>query len=325
MSSKTSLVLVPATAAAVVLMFGLYRATGIAEVALLLAAAGLLLVTHLALRSRSLRLAAQEEARRVRSELELQARVSECERRRASLAAFSQLAAHVAHEVRNPLASIGLNLELLQEEMAACGASPPVSQLLAAIQGETDRLQKMTDDYLAFARPVHPVRAIEDLAAVARELAAFLNAEAAQAGVTLGVEAPAGPVPVSVDRNQIKQAALNLVRNGVQAMGTGGRLRVAVTGHDGCARFTVEDTGPGVPADARCRIFEPFYSTKQGGTGLGLPLALQIAREHGGDIELEDRQAAGARFTLSLPLATPAHPAADSTAPTGALAVEAAA
>ena len=310
MSSKACLVLLPASAAGVVLVLGLFRATGLADVATLLAAAGLLAVGHVALRSRTLRHAAEEEARRVRAELQLQARVSECERRRASLAAFSRLAAHVAHEVRNPLASIGLNLEMLEEEMGgcACGSNPAVSQLLRAIQGETERLGKMTDEYLAFAKPAHPVRAVEDLGNLARELTSFLRLEAASAGVHLEVETPATGVPVSMDRNQVKQAALNLVRNGVQAMTGGGRLRVTVTVGEGCARLSVEDSGPGVPEDARCRIFEPFYSTRPSGTGLGLPLALQIAREHGGDITIENGEPAGARFVLSLPLALLAEP-----------------
>jgi signal transduction histidine kinase len=250
-------------------------------VALLALAAG-----HGLMRSRARRVAAAQDAARARQELALQARVGDCEQRRQSLAAFARLASHVAHEVRNPLSAIMLNTELLEEEAAKCQCDNAEAQaLVASIKTEAERLQHLTDECLAFARPPRPAAAHQSLNAVAEELAHLVREEARRSAITVETRMSHDCPCAIVDPHQIKQADLNLVRNATQAMPEGGRLTIS-TGveADGSVTLSVDDTGPGIPEELRCQIFEPFFTSKPPGTGLGLPLAAHIVRDHGGEI-----------------------------------------
>ena len=249
---------------------------------------------------------AEDETRRLKDEAVLMARVGDCEQRRKSLAAFAQLAAHVAHEVRNPLNAIMLNGELLEEELrrCACSVTGEAATLIASIQNEAERLQHLTDEYLAFARPPRPSTGHHSLNAIVDDLTHLVREEASRRGITVMTRMSRGCPCAVFDPDQIKQSALNLVRNGMQAMADGGRLTLetAVLA-DGRVTLSVEDTGPGVPDDLRCQIFEPFFTSKPAGTGLGLPLAMHIVRDHGGDIEFGNVEGGGARFTIVLPVA----------------------
>jgi signal transduction histidine kinase len=325
--TNIGLALVPITAAAILLGLGLTRVATIEDLALIGAAVAALALGHVALRAGRQRAAAQEDAARMREQLELRVRVGECERRREHLAVFAQLAAHVSHEVRNPLSSISLNLELLDDELlvCACERGPLVRQLLGSVQAETARLQRLTDDYLAFAKPRRPERATEDLAELARDLVRLLREEALRSGVLITTVAPASRIEAIVDRSQVKQALLNLVRNAVQAAPDGGRVELRAYEQDGRACVSVCDTGPGIPEGDRCRVFEPFYTTKADGTGLGLPLALHIVREHGGELQVAAGTEGGAVVTMSFPLCPPHTPAqAHASAHGAGVAIEAA-
>jgi signal transduction histidine kinase len=270
-----------------------------------------LAVGHFALGWRRQQLAAEAEAARVQEQLALRERVGECERRREHLSSFAQLAAHVSHEVRNPLSSIALNLELLDEEFRVCECKkgPIVRQLVASMQSEAARLKDLTEEYLAFSKPRHPSRQAEDLGELAGDLARLLREEALRAGVVLSAPAPQAPVLAQVDRNQVKQALLNVVRNAVQAMPGGGRAELKAFLDGGRACVSVADTGPGIPEEDRCKIFEPFYTTKPQGTGLGLALVLHIVREHGGEMQVTAGSDGGAVFTMSFDEARVAAPA----------------
>jgi signal transduction histidine kinase len=293
----------PAAALAVVGLSasGLHAVTDF--VLLGVAVAGLA-VSHVALRGRSRSLAAAERERQAREALELKHKVGECERRRERLASFAELASHMAHEVRNPLSSIGLNLELLEDEFRECGCErgPAVRALLHSVQGEARRLQHLTDGYLGFARPPKPSANVEDLRELAADVERLFREEALRGGVRLELTASGQPVPVRIDRNQVKQAVINLVRNAIQATPAGGQVTIDTrVSTDGKPSLTVADTGPGVPSANQCTIFDPFFTTKPGGTGLGLPLAMHIAREHGGELRLDTPPAGGAAFTLWFP------------------------
>jgi signal transduction histidine kinase len=294
----------PVLSASVLLAFSLFHATAIEELLLLAVIVSVLASGHALMRSRAMRILAEEEAARVIDEAALQARVGECERRRQSLAAFAQLAAHVAHEVRNPLNAIMLNGELLEEEVrrCACPGAGEATALIASIQREAERLQHLTDEYLAFARPPRPSVGHHSLNVIVDDLTHLVREEASRQGVTVATRMSQGCPCALFDPAQLSQAALNLVRNALQAMPGGGRLvlETAVRA-DGGVELSVEDTGPGVPDDKRCLIFEPFYTSKPTGTGLGLPLAMHIARDHGGDIVLGDAPGGGARFSIVLP------------------------
>jgi signal transduction histidine kinase len=291
-------------AAAFLVAHSLLHATAADEVLLVLVALTALVAGHGLMRSRARRIAAEQEAARAREELALQARVGECEQQRQSLAAFAKLASHVAHEVRNPLSSIMLNTELLEEEAAKCGcdSAPEAAALIASIKKEAERLQHLTDEYLAFARPPRPAAAHQSLNAVAEELAHLVREEARRSDITVETRMSHDCPCALIDPHQIKQAALNLVRNAMQAMPGGGRLTIATEVlASGAVAMHVDDTGPGVPEALRCQIFEPFFTSKPDGTGLGLPLAAHIVRDHDGDLDFGPAPGGGARFTIKLP------------------------
>lgn len=214
------------------------------------------------------------------------------------LATVGRMAAQVTHEVRNPLASIGLYAELLGDE---AGASGEARRLVDSISSEVDRLTEITENYLRFAKLPQPKLEREDLSALVASVAEFARAELAQSRISLQTELPAQPVDVAVDENQIRQALLNLIRNAREAMADGGLLKIAVQPGDGSASLTVTDSGLGISADNLPKVFDPFFSTKAKGTGLGLALVQQIAAEHGGRAEVESREGQGTTFRLVLP------------------------
>jgi two-component system NtrC family sensor kinase len=220
------------------------------------------------------------------------------------LATVGKMAAQVTHEVRNPLASIGLYAELLGDEISD---APEARRLITSISSEVDRLTEITETYLRFARLPQPKLDREDLAALVASVAEFARAELAQSGIALDLDLPPTPVEVAADENQLRQALLNLVRNAREAMTSGGRLRIGVQlrRQDGTAVISVTDSGAGIAAEHLPKIFDPFFSTKTKGTGLGLALVQQIAVEHGGRAEVERNaaDAPGTTFRLVLPVA----------------------
>ena len=223
------------------------------------------------------------------------------------LAAIGRMAAHVTHEVRNPLSSIGLNVELLGDELLAeggDGAAPrdveEARALLGAIQREVERLRGITEEYLRLARLPQPRLEPEDLGELVRGIGRFVAPEMARAGVTFAVEATEGPV-VALDEGQLRQALLNLLRNAREALGQGGHVRLAVRSDAEGALVIVEDDGPGIAPAMRERLFDLFETTKERGTGLGLPLTQQIVAAHGGTIRcLEGAEGRGTRFEIRL-------------------------
>jgi signal transduction histidine kinase len=214
------------------------------------------------------------------------------------LAAIGRMAAHIAHEVRNPLSSIGLNAELLEEELTA---SPAGAKLCRAIQNEVDRLAALTEQYLRFARLPQPRRERLALGPVVASLLDLIAGDARARGVTLTSRIGALP-PADIDEGQLRQALLNLCKNAVEAMDAGGTLTVTAAAADGVIELAVADTGPGIPEEMRARIFEPFFSTKEHGTGLGLALTQHVITAHGGTIEVTTAAGQGTTFTIRLPV-----------------------
>jgi two-component system, NtrC family, sensor kinase len=222
------------------------------------------------------------------------------------LAAVGQMAAQVSHEVRNPLSSIGLNAELMADELAAARFDDPARAeearvLLQAIAAEVDRLTEITEEYLRFARMPRPTLEAEDVNAVVRDVLAFIGGEMRAAGIAVDTDLEADlPLALS-DEGQLRQALLNLLRNAREALaGRPGQVRVTTRAEEGRVSITVADDGPGIPPEDRERIFDPFVSTKEGGTGLGLPLIQQIMTEHGGSVSCESEVGRGTTFRLCL-------------------------
>jgi two-component system NtrC family sensor kinase len=217
------------------------------------------------------------------------------------------MAAMITHEVRNPLSSIALNVDLLGDELDALGEgkTEEARNLCRAITNEVDRLTAITEEYLAFARLPKPRLAPEPVNGVVEALARFVREDLASRGVTLETDLATDLPRAMLDEAQIRQSLLNLVRNAAEALTGGGGGTVTLTtraGTDGHVEIEVADDGPGIPEDARARLFDPFFSTKEGGTGLGLALTSQIVRDHGGTIDVRSSPGEGARFVVSLPI-----------------------
>ena len=217
------------------------------------------------------------------------------------LATIGKMAAHVTHEIRNPLSAIGLNVELLEEEVALSGEKESV-QLVAAIKGEVDRLSRIAEQYLSVARRPRPNLERERVDDLVRELVAFVRPELERAGVACTVVAGDDLPEVELDESQLRQALLNLIRNAREAMTEGGKLGIEVVMVERAIEIRIDDEGSGVPEEVRANIFDPFFTTKQRGTGLGLAVTREIIEAHRGTITCEPRAEGGTRFRISLPV-----------------------
>jgi signal transduction histidine kinase len=218
------------------------------------------------------------------------------------LATVGRMAAHIAHEVRNPLASIGLNAELLGDEIAERGEE--ARRLVTSIIGEVDRLAEITETYLRFARLPRPKLEKENLGAIVAAVAELSRGELAQAGVEITVDVAPGLPDIPADEAQLRQALINLIRNAREALSGVEKRRVDITVRERAGRIavTVRDSGAGIGAADIGKIFDPFFSTKSRGTGLGLALVQQIVVDHGGQIEVASQPGAGTTFTLTFPV-----------------------
>ncbi len=216
------------------------------------------------------------------------------------LAAIGRMAAHVTHEVRNPLSSIGLNVEMLGDEIGAGNAE--AAALMRAIQDEIDRLAGITEEYLRLARLPQPLLEPEDLGELLESVALFVAREMEASRIELTLNIDEELPTVALDEPQLRQALINLLRNAREAMPGGGEITVTCAAADDVVSVSVRDQGDGVDEAARAMIFDLFFTTKDHGTGLGLPLTRQIVVAHGGDIEcvVDDE---GTTFTFWLPAA----------------------
>ena len=220
------------------------------------------------------------------------------------LATVGRMAAQIAHEVRNPLSSIGLNAELLG---TSCGdAADEARRMVASIIGEVDRLTEITETYLRFARLPRPKLEREDLGGLVGSVVALARGEIAQEGIALAVDVAPDLPEMAADEAQLRQALINLVRNAREALAGGaeegagdlggGRPR-GRTSFGARLRFGRRDR-----ASDLGKIFDPFFSTKAQGTGLGLALVQQIVVDHGGQIDVESAPGRGTTFTLAFPI-----------------------
>jgi signal transduction histidine kinase len=221
--------------------------------------------------------------------------------RRERLSALGGVAAAFAHEVRNPLNAVSMGLQRLRAEFAAEPAEE-YARFVDLIQGEVRRLNAIVEQFLSLARPLPLQPAPFAVDTLLRELAALVDGQSRDTGIALTLALPRELPPLVADRDHVKQVLLNLVLNAVQAMSGGGTLTLGAGTGGGEMVLTVADTGPGMSAEVRARVFDPYFTTRPDGLGLGLPIARRIVEAHGGTIGLETAPGAGARFMVRLPL-----------------------
>jgi signal transduction histidine kinase len=221
------------------------------------------------------------------------------------LAAVGKMAAMITHEVRNPLSSIGLNTELLEDELADNDELGEAKQLCRSIHREVDRLTQITEEYLAFSRLPKPKIAREAVNTLVRALADFVREDLAAKKVELVVDLSGSDPHALIDAAQVRQCLINLVRNASEAVvvNGGGKVVLRTRKLDQRVVIAVEDDGVGVPSEVLPRLFDPFFSTKDNGSGLGLALTQQIVKDHGGDVSVDSVVGKGTTFTVSVPAA----------------------
>lgn len=230
------------------------------------------------------------------------------------LAEVAAIAGGLAHEIRNPLSTLKVNLQLLDEDWQQVENPDPKRpadprevarrsrQRLTVLLAESKRLERILDDFLRYVGKGEIRSSPHDINPVIGELADFFRPQAEEAGIQFHVQLAEGPVMCNIDRGVIKAAVLNLLINAQQAMPDGGELiaRVGVE-RDTIARIDIIDSGQGIPDDVKERVFDAYYSTKKGGSGLGLAQTRQMIRQHGGRIHLTSEPGRGSCFTILLP------------------------
>jgi signal transduction histidine kinase len=214
------------------------------------------------------------------------------------------LGSGLAHEIRNPLNSMNMNLQMLEEELQGV---PGIEggehvEMLRSMQGEIKRIATLIDGFLQYARPATPNFEVKDLNEVLSATARFLQADFRQSGIELILDLEPLLPSVELDEGQLRQALLNILGNARQVMQAGGQVRVSTrAGIGGEIVVEIADTGPGIPAETIEKIFEPFFSKRAGGTGLGLAIARQMVDNHHGRIEVESQVGKGTTFRIRFP------------------------
>jgi signal transduction histidine kinase len=215
------------------------------------------------------------------------------------------LAAGIAHEVRNPLNALQINVRILEQELEELvpdrTRSAHAHEVLAKIGQELHSLDAFITEFLRYARPpapkIEPVRA----RALLGDLAVFITPECTKKGVTLRAQLERGPQTISADGFQLKHAVLNLILNALSATPPGGTIDLITSGEDALV-IEVRDTGEGIPPELLDRVFEVFFTMREGGTGLGLPIARRIVAEHGGTLTLSSTAGAGTIARITIPV-----------------------
>lgn len=219
------------------------------------------------------------------------------------LAELGALTGGLAHELKNPLSTVQLNLQLLKEDLDP--HNPAYGRLITrldTVYRETTRLRDILDDFLRFAGRIELHREPVELNGLLQDLVDFFTPQAQQQRVQLRLKRHTADVVAPVDSRLLKQAVLNLMINAVQATSDGGELILQLSVSGRFALIEVIDTGPGIAPEDQHRIFSAYYTTKRGGTGIGLAMVKRVAEEHGGTIALRSEVGRGSDFVISIPL-----------------------
>ena len=219
-------------------------------------------------------------------------------KRAARMSALGHLSAGLAHEIRNPLASIEGAAAIVEQ---APENEPQRKEFLGIIQEESRRLNRLVTHFLDFARPRPPELRPTDIGELLESVIKLVSQTAARTNIKFETQVKGDLSPLRCDPEQLRQVVLNLILNAVQAMPEGGRVTVGAQQERGHLQIRVRDEGPGIAAEEVDSIYDPFFTTKEAGSGLGLPVAYQMVEQHGGELVLEENTGTGACFLISLP------------------------
>jgi PAS domain S-box-containing protein len=222
-------------------------------------------------------------------------------RRAENLASLTTLAAGVAHEIKNPLGSLSIHIQLIQKAVAGNQLSA-LDKYIAVVNEEIDRLNRIVVDFLFAVRPMDLEPREGNINAVIAELVEFVRYELDEARINCVMELSENMPLIDFDERFMKQALLNLIKNAIAAMSDGGTLTVTTGFNDTEIQISIKDTGVGISEENLPKIFEPYFTTKPTGTGLGLTLVFKIIREHRGDLNVKSREGEGADFIITLPI-----------------------
>jgi two-component system, NtrC family, sensor histidine kinase HydH len=242
----------------------------------------------------------EESYRQLQSQSELIIRIEEQLRRAERLSALGELSAILAHEIRNPLASIRGTAEILMEDQTTAASR---GEFLDILVKESDRLNRVVEDFLKMARPEPTSKNPCDINEELRNMVTLLSAQARQSKVILELK-PSELPPLLGDGEKLRQAFMNIILNAIQASPPGGRVTISTSEDREHGRIEIHfaDNGPGISEKASREIFEPFFTTKGSGTGLGLPITKKIVEGHGGSIKVQSEPGHGATFRVMLPV-----------------------
>ncbi len=223
------------------------------------------------------------------------------------LAFIGTLAGGLAHEIKNPLSTLNINLQLLQEELESMTGenSKRVYRKTQVLQKEVQRLEQILNDFLRFARGQKLELKDHDINEILDEVADFVTPEIKQKNILILKSYDADLPQCHLDSNLIKQAILNIIINAEQAMENGGELMIRTSKDKKYIQIDITDTGPGIPKDIIDKIFQVYFSTKKTGTGLGLPTAKRIIEDHRGTISVQSEEGKGTNFSIKLPTNLP--------------------
>ncbi len=225
-------------------------------------------------------------------------------RRAENLASLTTLAAGVAHEIKNPLGSISIHIQLMQKSLNRDKLinEETAGKYLEILNEEVERLNNIIVDFLFAVRPMNPTMKKSDINTVLTDLLEFVKFELEEASVSIECDFQAELPKLEIDEKYIKQAILNIIKNSVAAMPNGGVMNFKTVMDESFVHIYICDTGTGISEENMSKIFEPYFTTKQFGSGLGLTVVYKIIKEHGGDILLESVKNQGTTFTINLPV-----------------------